>query len=81
MQAAVDQVRAEVRDLVGHIRKHRAAGCHMAGACPGQEVIHRLYELACDRRFDLAVAALIVLAERDAEIAALRRQLIRRAAP
>lgn len=82
LQAAIDQIRAEVRDLVGHIRKHRDRGCHVVGgACPGSKVITRLAAMACDARFDLAVAALITVAERDAEISALRRALVRRAAP
>lgn len=72
MQAAIDQVRAEVRDLVGLVGRHLEAGCLEAG-CPGMEVISRLTAVTCGHRFDVAVATLIVLAERDAEITALRK--------
>lgn len=82
IQAAIDQVRAEVRDLTAHIRRHLDAGCRApGGACPGLAVIERLARASCSHRFDVTVAALIRLAERDAEVAALRQQLIRRAHP
>lgn len=89
VQAAVDQIRAEVRDLAGMVGRHRAAGCQApGGACPGVAVIERLSRAACSHRFDLAVAAMILLAEQNAllaqrntEIATLRAQLIRRAVP
>jgi len=75
VQAAIDQRRAEVRDLAGQVRQHLDAGCPAGSACPGVPVIRHLGRVCEHHRFDLAVAALILLAEQDAEIKSLRVQL------
>ena len=44
-------------------------------ACPGTPVTGRLAGMCDHRRFDLLVAALILLADKDAEVRSLRVQL------
>ncbi|KAB1119072.1 hypothetical protein [Micromonospora aurantiaca (nom. illeg.)] len=75
VQAAVDQRRAEVADLAGQVRRHRDDGCPSMAACPGTPVTGRLAGMCDHRRFDLLVAALILLADKDAEVRSLRVQL------
>jgi len=75
IQAAIDQRRAEVRDLAGQVRQHLEAGCPAGSSCPGSPVIRHLGKVCDHHRFDITVAALILLAERDMEIKSLRLQL------
>ena len=75
VQAAIDQRRAEVRDIAGQVRQHVDGGCPSGPACPGSAVIRRLGKVCDHRRFDLLVAALLLLAEQDAELERLRAQL------
>lgn len=75
VQAVVDQRRAEVADLAGQVRRHHDVGCPAASACPGTPLTGRLAGMCDHHRFDLLVAALILLAEKNAEVRSLRGQL------
>ncbi|NED57827.1 hypothetical protein G3I24_43940 [Micromonospora aurantiaca] len=75
VQAVVDQRRAEVSDLAGQVRRHRDDGCPAMSACPGTAMTGHLAGMCDHHRFDLLVAALILLAEKNAEVRSLRGQL------
>lgn len=82
--AVLDQLKAEVTDLTGRVRRHQSGCDYPPGACPGEAIIaySRVTALLSPvHAANLLAAALLILDERDQQIAELRAHLAGRPTP
>ncbi|MET8908363.1 hypothetical protein [Micromonospora sp. NPDC004551] len=79
--AYLDQLKAEVADLVRRVHAHQDGTCtYPPGTCPGSAVLLYVASAGHGHDINLLAAALLVVDDRDRTIAELRAQLTGRAA-